>query len=430
MKPTADHAVAAAGARAVRFVPRRFLLYLLAALALIAGGTSAQALTANGFRLGNHGAGGMRIVLEVDRPTTFKVDAVTGPPRLIVDLPVTNFKLPQWIPNAPKLAKGFRFGRFDTSRSRLVVDMTKPFRVIQSFMLPPADRGHVFRIVIDVEEVHEMPAAGTPGGAAVAALTPPDRHDDAPAVQGETKAPLPPAVPQTPVQPKPRKKPLIVIDPGHGGVDPGTHGVNGIDEKILTLKMGLELRRTLLATGRYRVAMTRDKDVYVPLRDRLKIARQKGGDLFISLHADSIANRRTSGLSVYTLSDKSSDAEAARLAANENQADILAGADLSYQDPIVAGILLELSQRGTMNASIDFADRLVQELGKVTNLLRRTRRFAGFVVLKSPEIPSVLIELGYLSNRNDARHLMDPRHRARLCGAILKGVDHHFGFTN
>ncbi|SNB67256.1 N-acetylmuramoyl-L-alanine amidase [Arboricoccus pini] len=426
MEPTANLAVAAASVRPARIVPWRLILCLLTALILIGAGPSARALTANGFRLGNHGASGVRIVIEVDRPTTFKVDAVNGPPRLIVDLPVTDFQLPQWIPNAPKLAKGFRFGRFDTSRSRLVVDMTRPFRVVQSFMLPPTDGGHVFRIVIDVEDVRDMPATGSPGGPPVAALTPPDRHDDAPAVQGEAKTPLP----HTPVQPKPRKKPLVVIDPGHGGVDPGTAGVNGVDEKILTLKMGLELRRTLLATGRYRVAMTRDKDVYVPLRDRLKIARQKGGDLFISLHADSIANPATRGLSVYTLSDKSSDAEAAKLAANENQADILAGADLSYQDPIVAGILLELSQRGTMNASIDFADRLVQELGKVTNLLRRTRRFAGFVVLKSPEIPSVLIELGYLSNRDDARHLTETNHRARLCNAILKGVDHHFGFTN
>lgn len=427
---TAERAVAAAGARALlaALMLRRAVWTALVVLHVLMLCSQAEALTATGLRFGPHGKDGMRIVVELDRRTRFSVDAVKDPPRLILDLPQADFDLPKWVPEAPPLAKGFRFGQFDTARSRLVVDMTAPFKVTQNFLLPPADGSRSFRLVIDVARTEAMPPPGAPGGAAVAAVTPPDRQVDAPPVEGSSGKVTP--APQGPIAPKPRKKPLIILDPGHGGVDPGTHGVNGTDEKVIVLRMGLQLRRALLATGRYRVAMTRDRDVFVPLRDRIEIAHERGGDLFISLHADSNPHSDTAGLSVYTLSDKASDVEAAKLAAQENQADILAGADLSYQDPVVAGILLDLSQRGTMNSSIDFADDLVRELGDVTNLLRRTRRFAGFVVLKSPDIPSVLIELGYLSNRRDAKKLVDATHRARLCGAIVRAVDQHFGFGN
>ncbi len=230
-----------------------------------------------------------------------------------------------------------------------------------------------------------------------------------------------------PPPPRPElRKPVIVLDPGHGGIDPGGIGVGGVEEKTITLPMALELRRLLEAEGRYRVILTRDDDTYLPLRDRIKVAHDAGADLFVSLHADISSDPRQAGASVYTLSETASDKEAARLAASENKADILAGADLSNQDPVVASILIDLAQRDTSNHSITFADLLVDQLGEVTRLVRHTRRFAGFVVLKSPETPSVLIELGYVSNRLDARRLAQPGYRAQLAAAIVDAIDRYF----
>jgi N-acetylmuramoyl-L-alanine amidase len=220
---------------------------------------------------------------------------------------------------------------------------------------------------------------------------------------------------------------VVAIDPGHGGSDPGTIGVDGIKEKDLVLAMGLELARALEATGRYAVVLTRRGDEGLALRERIKVARDGGAQLFLSLHADSIADPAVAGASVYTLSETASDEEAAALAAKENKADILSGTDLSRHDPIVASILIDLAQRDTLNKSIEFAQVLSDELGKVTPLLRNHRRFGGFAVLKSPEMPSVLIELGYLSNPDEAKRLGDARHRHKLARAILAAIDRHTG---
>ena len=172
--------------------------------------------------------------------------------------------------------------------------------------------------------------------------------------------------------------------------------------------------------------MTRATDVFLPLRERIRIARDADAALFMSLHADSLGDSQVKGASVYTLSEHSSDEEAALLAAKENKSDILAGTDLSVHDPIVAGILIDLAQRDTNNKSIAFADLLAADLGEATKLLRNNRRFAGFAVLKSPETPSVLIEIGYLSNAEDAKWLKEPEHLRQLGRAILKAVDRHF----
>ena len=175
------------------------------------------------------------------------------------------------------------------------------------------------------------------------------------------------------------------------------------------------------------MALTRDGDVFIRLRDRIARARELGGQVFISLHADSLRVAEQRGASVYTLSQTASDEEAARLAAKENKADILAAADLSQHDPTVATILIDLAQRDTNNKSIAFADLLAEELAGVTPLVRRHRRFAGFAVLKSPDMPSVLLELGYLSNPDDARNLARPNYRAKLGQAIVRSLDRHFG---
>jgi N-acetylmuramoyl-L-alanine amidase len=219
----------------------------------------------------------------------------------------------------------------------------------------------------------------------------------------------------------------VVLDPGHGGSDPGTIGIGGVHEKEVTLTLARELRRALEASGRYAVRLTRDGDEFVPLRDRIARARAAGADMFLSIHADSIASGETRGASVYTLSDTASDAEAAALAQRENRADIIAGIDLSNESRDVASILIDLAQRETMNSSARLAHLVVAELGKDVRLLPTSpHRFAGFVVLKSPDVPSVLLELGYLSNREDAALLRSAEHRRRLTHALLRAIDGYF----
>ena len=218
-----------------------------------------------------------------------------------------------------------------------------------------------------------------------------------------------------------------MIDPGHGGVDPGAIG-STILEKEVALRMGLALRDQLEATGRYQVIMTRDDDRSVGLRDRLQIARQSQGELFISLHADSLVSApEVSGASVYTLSEPASNGEAAHLASKENRADILAKIDLSNQEDIVPEIPIDLAQRNANDKSIRLAELLVQELNGATKMAKRRPAQAGFVVLKSPDMPSVLIELGYLSNPADEKALADDAHIARLAAAVARAVDGYFG---
>jgi N-acetylmuramoyl-L-alanine amidase len=219
---------------------------------------------------------------------------------------------------------------------------------------------------------------------------------------------------------------IIVIDPGHGGVDPGAIG-STILEKEVALRMGLALRDELEATGRYQVIMTRDEDRTVRLPDRLQIARQSQGELFISLHADSLVSApRVSGASVYTLSEPASNGEAALLASKETRPDIVARIGLSNLEDIVPEIPGDLTQRTTNDKSIRLAELLVQELNGTTKMAKRRPARAGFVVLKSPDMPSVLIELGYLSNPADEKALADDAHIARLANAVAGAIDAYF----
>jgi N-acetylmuramoyl-L-alanine amidase len=233
---------------------------------------------------------------------------------------------------------------------------------------------------------------------------------------------LPPPKPQTTGD----QRPVVVLDAGHGGVDPGAIGRSGIYEKEITLAMADELKKQLEATGRYQVVLTRDSDIFIRLRDRIALARAAGADLFISLHADAHSTSDLRGASVYTLSEQASDAEAAALATQENKSDVIAGVDLSHENEVVTNILIDLAQRETKNLSARFAAILVDELKADTLLLRNSHRFAGFAVLKAPDVPSVLIELGYLSSDQDEAELRSAKHRAKLGAAILRAVDGFF----
>jgi N-acetylmuramoyl-L-alanine amidase len=220
---------------------------------------------------------------------------------------------------------------------------------------------------------------------------------------------------------------IIVVDPGHGGLDPGAIGsTSSTLEKEVALRAGLALRDQLEATGRYTVIMTRDDDGNVPMSDRVRIAHEVQGELFISLHADSLTSRpEVRGASVYILSEKAFGDELARW--KENRSDILTGIDLSNEEDLVSEVLIDLAQRDANKHSVALAELLVQELNGATRLARRRPPQAGFVVLHSPNIPSVLIELGYLSNSADEEALADDAHIDRLANAVARAVDAYFG---
>ncbi|MEI9989340.1 MAG: N-acetylmuramoyl-L-alanine amidase [Rhizomicrobium sp.] len=238
----------------------------------------------------------------------------------------------------------------------------------------------------------------------------------------EQLASLPPA----PVAPTAQKH-IVVIDPGHGGIDSGTSGVNGLQEKDLVLDEALRLGRELVRRANYTVHLTRDTDVFIPLKERVTIARSWHADLFISLHADSNPDPNVNGLSIYTLSEKGSDREAAALASKENQSDVIAGVDLGGGNATVAPILFDLAQRDTMNRSARFATGAVATLSAATDILpRQPHRAAAFVVLKAPDVPAVLIELGYLSNNGDAGQMNTVRWRNGVARAIGQAVDGYF----
>ncbi len=404
---------------------------VLAALAgLVLGGllsatepVRAQAVT--DIRLGLHGDQ-VRVVVETDRKLDLSSFILDQPYRIVVDLPEVRWQLDaEKGRQAVGFVSGFRFGHFAPGRSRVVFDMERPAVISRNFTLEPGD-GRGWRYVLDLGPVSEEAFAGalrrpgSPGSAPAAA------DSQAAARGGGTQAAV--LVPPPPPSRRPADaRRVIVIDPGHGGIDPGTIGrAQGTLEKDVTLATALELRRILEQRGRYRVVMTRDRDVFVRLRDRVSMARAASGDLFLSLHADAIADPRLRGASVYTLSETASDREAAALASRENRADLIAGIDLTQETDEVSTILIDLARRDTMNQSAIFAHGLIEEMGKVTSFIRRSHRFAGFVVLQAPDVPSVLVEMGYLSNAQDEARLSQPRYRARLAAAMADAIDRYF----
>jgi N-acetylmuramoyl-L-alanine amidase len=403
------------------------LALLLAASLTLAGPAMAQPRVID-IRIGNHGQA-TRLVLEMTESLNPEVSVVSAPDRVIIDLPEVAWALPM---NAATASGGviehFRFGNFSAGRSRMVLDVRSPVVVQSSFLIEPRD-GKRYRFVVDLERKVTPPARP----AQSAKSSPP------PSAPFQAPAPEPPTPPQVaavrPIPmptPTPRAKPrgdnrhVVAIDAGHGGIDPGTIGKAGTYEKNITLAMARELKKRMEATGRFRAVLTRDSDIFIPLRDRVAIARANGAEMFISLHADSSPNSKTHGGSIYTLSEVASDKEAELLAAKENKADLIAGMDLSHESAEVTSILLDLAQRETMNYSATLAAMMVRELGKSVQLLGKSHRFAGFAVLKAPDVPSVLYELGYLSNSAEEKLLKQADYRRKLADGVTRAVDQFF----
>jgi N-acetylmuramoyl-L-alanine amidase len=316
-----------------------------------------------------------------------------------------------------KLIKSVRSGAHRKSMTRLVFDLTKPIDIIASYNVQPA--GSLWRYVIDIRKAvnaknSTINTASSKGG------------KQKPTAQNTVKNTRPkPLAASVNVSSKriaeKAKRKVIVIDPGHGGKDPGALG-RLHKEKDLTLRFAKALKKALAKTGKFQVYLTRDKDRFIALKSRVDIARKHKAHLFISLHADSNPNKKAKGLSIYTLSETASDAESAALAARENKSDIIDGIDLGEADEDVADILIDLLQRETMSKSNALAEMLINALKRRVALLHRSHRFAGFRVLKAPDTPSVLIELGFLSSRDDERRLASPAYRAQVASALTKGI--------
>jgi N-acetylmuramoyl-L-alanine amidase len=397
-----------------------------------------------------------RVELVLSESAEYRIFGLASPSRIVIDMSEVAWKVKEGKKLQGRgLVAALRYGLFKAGTSRIVLDLAAPAAVTDARILP-ADGTQPLRLALDLRPTDSAAfkaaaqtilfasaGASAPGGPATPAeVSPKDQAPklaDAkiPGAQTITKGTvdkggavtLQVAPKATEAAAPPAPKPLIVIDPGHGGIDPGALGNNTM-EKNITLAVAKQLRQQLLATGRFRVVLTRDKDVFIPLRDRFKIARDKGADLFISLHADSNPSSLARGASVYTLSDKASDAEAEALATKENKSDVIAGVDLTKENQTVTGILIDLAQRETINMSSRFASILVNDLQNDTLMLHDSHRFAGFAVLKAPDVPSVLLEMGYVSSSADERLLTDSQHQKKLAGSITRSIEDYFDWRD
>lgn len=376
----------------------------------------AFALDIEAVRFGQH-PDKTRIVIETSDTFEFRSFTLSNPNRLIIDLPLFVWQAGDVSAAGTRYITGVRNAVNKPGISRIVFDLRQAKQIKSAFRLSPNSSGN-HRLVIDL-------VSGTPTKAVFGNLD----IDDIPVglQQANLTNPAPVNIPtKKPV----REKPLIVIDPGHGGNDPGAISPQKFYEKHIVLMLSKELKQKLEATGRYRVRLTRDDDRYIKLGQRVRLSREWDADMFISMHADSIGDGNVRGASVYTLSNTASDKQTAKLAQRENRADIIAGVDLSHEDKDVSNILIDLAMRDTMNQSRFFASLLVDSFKqKDVRILPNTHRYAGFAVLKAPDVPSVLIEAGFLSNRYEAAALKENAYRQKIITAITHGIETYFDKT-
>ena len=352
-----------------------------------------------------------RFVVDLSRKIDITAFMLADPYRVVVDLPRTTFKLPANTGvQARGLVKAFRYGLIMQGGSRIVLDTKAPVRLEKSFVIDAAE-GQPAQFVLDLVAtdrasfMRNITLANRSAQQSASA-----RPSDAPPkVEGDAR-------------------PLIVIDPGHGGIDNGAKGTGGELEKDVVLAFALTLREKLEAQGKYRVAMTRSEDEFIALGERVRFARSRNAALFVSVHADALPKREglAEGATVYTLSENASDAEAARLAETENKADVIAGVDLTAEPDDVANILVDLAQRETKTFSMQFARTVVEELKSAARLHKHPLKSAGFKVLLAPDVPSVLVELGYMSTKDDLKQLTSANWRARTAQALAQAVDAYF----
>ena len=392
----------------------------------------ANALEVKSVRYGKH-PDKVRLVVDMDELADFRVFTLSTPYRIVIDLPTFSWTAGNNANYEEAYISAIRQGKLKGGISRVVFDLNTPVAIQSAFFLPKnQDRPN--RLVIDYKPVDAITFEAKKSNVH-GTLKTEDYIRAANATPEKTiirnGIPLPPPNAMRPSyshkKSTHKEKRIIIIDPGHGGTDPGAIGHNKIYEKHVVLSIAKELKRDLESTGRYRAILTRDRDVFIKLKDRVHFARDNNGDLFVSLHADSIKKRSVRGTSIYTISKKSSDAQTAALAKKENQADLMGGVGLAVEDQQVAYILGDFLMTETMNQSKFFANTLVEKLKKSgIRVLDNPHRYAGFAVLKAPDIPSVLIETGFMSNRSEAELLKKRHHQQKIARAIRMGIDAYF----
>jgi N-acetylmuramoyl-L-alanine amidase len=397
----------------IQAVRLAFFGALIAGIGLAAGAQAAP-VSADSFPIATDARVGgdesqTRFIMDLSRKIDLHFFTLADPYRVVIDIPEVTFHLPPKAGEAGRgLIKAFRFGLVMPGGSRIVIDLAKPARVDKAFVLDPAE-GAPARLVLD--------------------LAPTDRDNFLRKIalnQRFAHAQAPPSREQQ--SSSGDSRPVIVLDPGHGGIDTGTKGPNGQMEKDIVLDFAKRLREKIEAAGKYHVLLTRSDDTFVPLAERVRFAREAGAALFISIHADSLPRREgdAQGATVYTLSETATDPAAARLAEQENRADVIAGVDLKEQPDDVAGILIDLVQRETKTFSVQFADKLVGIMKRTTRLHKEPVKSAGFRVLRAPDVPSVLVELGYVSNKEDLQSLLSDSWRERTADAMASAIDGYF----
>jgi N-acetylmuramoyl-L-alanine amidase len=410
------------------------LALILALMAFLAGALHQPAAAAEtsaiatGARIGGDSVR-TRFVADLSKPVSYSVYVLPDPYRVLIDLPDVIFELPPGIGEKTRgLISEYRYGQVSKGRARIVIDTDGPVLIEKSFIVDPRS-GQPARIVVDLVKTTEEAFLKTykaeegNSEAAVDQAAAGDAATEA-AAAPDAAEPEPAPAPLAKRQPSGRK--VVVIDPGHGGIDPGAIGLHRTKEKDVVFAVAQALRGILRDNGSYDVVMTRDSDKFITLKDRVKIARDSGADLFIAIHADTVRGPEARGATIYTLSDRASDAEAEALAQKENRADIINGIDLGGESQEVADILIDLAQRESKNHSVVFARKAVGEMQQVTGFTGKPLRSAGFVVLKAPDVPSVLVELGYLSTKADEAQLTSPQWQARVARALAGAVDKYF----
>jgi N-acetylmuramoyl-L-alanine amidase len=394
----------------VGWTARLLTLALLLVVAAVWAGRAgaAEVPVASDARLGGDDTR-TRFVLDLSERVEMNAFTLADPYRVVVDLPQVTFRMPPRIGESGRgLVKAYRFGLVMQGGSRIVLDATGPVRVEKAFVIDSVD-GQPARLVLDLIATDRDAFLRN-----FALDDRPKRSHSASKTEHDAKDADP--------------RPLIVLDPGHGGLDSGTVAPSGDTEKTIVLEFAKRLREKLEKSGKYRVAMTRTDDRFVPLADRVQFARARQAALFLSVHCDALVHRDSEGrgATVYTLSETASDAESARLAEAENRADIIAGVDLSAEPNDVADILIDLAQRETKAFSASFARTLVRELKATSRLHKHPMKSAGFRVLKAPDVPSALIELGYVSSSQDLKYLMSEAWRSRATDSIVQAINTFF----
>lgn len=413
------------------------------------------AFTVENVRLGVHESK-TRIVFDLSEVEDFRAFVLQDPWRLVIDMPTF-----AWQNNKVSLpprsgVSSVRHGALNGGISRIVLDLDQTHVIQSAFHIkrtpakPPrlvidvrpasmseymAQKGKIYgKLTVDRTAASKKTSSASTDGRMAGKTASPaaavKQVDNRPVVSDAVRPSVKPTVDNVVYQQKQAKpfvRHTVVIDAGHGGADPGAIGANGVFEKNVVLAIAKDLKRKLERTGRYNVLLTRDTDKFIRLYKRVEFARNNNADLFVSIHADTIGKSSVRGASVYTLSEKASDAQTAKLAARENKADQIAGVDLSHEDKQVADILVDLVMRDTMNQSNFLANTLVVNMKQDgMRVLENPHRSAGFAVLKAPDIPSILIEVGFLSNRSEAAMLSRSDYRGKVANSIMSGVEAYF----